>query len=259
MSERPQILLVPSWTEVQWTIKPLLEEWADVASFDPPGVGTEPPVEGRLPESVVARGAAEIERRDWTRCIVAGDDFGAVFATLIAAAQRPRVVGLALGHACLQYRLDGPRPTMHAEILEMSRRLLDLDFSAFIRQDVGVWDSRADYSSRSADELVEEMIKRVPREFAVRFMEELETGIGEAGGSLEPFLRQLDLPLLLAQHTDCVVFTPYGFEDFVKAFPDASTVGTDESPCLSADFAAALREFVDERAAIRRRPPDSPG
>lgn len=244
MSERPQILLVPSWTEVQWAIKPQLEEWADVASFDPPGVGTEPPGEGRIPEAIVARGAAEIERRGWTRCIVVGDDFGAVFATLIAAVQRPRVAGLALGHACLEYRLDGPRPTMHAEILEMGRRLLDIDFRAFIRQDVGVWDSRADYSARSADELVEEMIKRVPREFAVRLMEELEIGIGEAGGSLEPFLRELALPLLLAQHEDCVVFTPQGFDDFVEAFPDAPTVATHESPCLSEDFADALREFA---------------
>jgi hypothetical protein len=75
-------------------------------------------------------------------------------------------------------------------------------------------------------------------------MEELETGIDEAGASLEPFLRELDLPLLLAQHEDCVVFTPHGFEDFVEAFPEASTVATRASPCLSADFAAALREFA---------------
>lgn len=259
MSERPQILLVPSWTEVQWAIKPLLEEWADVASYDPPGVGSEPPTNERLPEAIVARGAEEIERRGWTHCIVAGDDFGAVFAALVAVAQRPRVAGLALGHACLQYRLDGPRPTMHAEIMDMSRRLLDVDFRSFIRQDVGVWDSRGDYSADSADELVKEMVDRVPREVALKLMDELESGIEEAGASLEPFLRELDLPLLLAQHTDCVVFTPHGFDDFVAAFPDASTVATPESPCLSAEFAAALREFVNERAAIRRRPLDSPG
>jgi pimeloyl-ACP methyl ester carboxylesterase len=245
MSARSQILLVPSWTEVQWAIKPRLEEWADVASYDPPGVGGEPPAEGRLPEAIVARGAAEIERRGWTSCIVAGDDFGSVFATLVAAAQRPRVAGLALGHACLQYRLTGPRPTMHEEIMNVGRRLLDVDFRAFIRQDVGVWDSRADYSADSADELVQEMVNRVPREIAVRLMEELETGIEDAGASLEPFLRELDLPLLLCQHKDCVVFTAHGFEDFVEAFPDAPTVATPESPCLSEDFADALREFAE--------------
>jgi pimeloyl-ACP methyl ester carboxylesterase len=259
MSERPQILLVPSWSEVQWAIKPLLEEWADVASYDPPGVGSEPPAEGRLPEAIVARGVEEIERRGWTECIVAGDDFGAVFATLIAAAERPRVAGLALGHACLQYRLDGPRPTMHAEIMDVGRRLLEVDFRAFIRQDVGIWDSRADYSAASADELVKEMVDRVPRKVAQRLMDELESGIEEAGGSLEPFLRELDLPLLLAKHEDCVVFTPHGFDDFVAAFPDAPTVATPESPCLSAEFAATLHEFAIGRAAVRRRPPESPG
>jgi pimeloyl-ACP methyl ester carboxylesterase len=258
MSERPQILLVPSWSEVQWAIKPRLEEWADVATYDPPGVGTEPPAEGRLPEAIVARGAAEIERRDWSHCIVAGDDFGSVFATLIAAAQRPRVVGLALGHACLAYRLSGPRPTMSLEVVEMGRRLLDIDFRSFIRQDVGIWDSRPDYSVESADELVDELVRRVPRAVALKLMDELETGIDEAGASLEPFLRELDLPLLLAEHDGCVVFTPHGFEDIVEAFPDAMTFATPESPCLSAEFATALRDFA-EGAAIRRRPSASPG
>src|SRR4029079_3107506 len=128
------------------------------------------------------------------------------------------------------------------------------DFRAFIRQDVGVWDSRGDYSAESADELVREMVDRVPREWALRLMDELESGIEEAGGSLEPFLRELGVPLLLAQHRDCVVFTPHGFEDFTAAFPDAPTVATPESPCLSAEFAMALREFAVKRAAIRRRP-----
>jgi pimeloyl-ACP methyl ester carboxylesterase len=245
VSERPQLLLVPSWSEVQWAIKPQLEEWADVASFDPPGVGAEASREGRLPELVVERGAAEIERRGWTRCIVVGDDFGSVFATLVAAAQRSNVVGLALGHACLQHRLDGPRPTMIPELVDMGRTLLDIDFRAFIRQDVGVWDSRADYSAESADDLVEELVKRVPREFALQLMDELEAGIADAGASLEPFLRELDLPLLLAEHEDCVMFTHYGYEDFVAAFPDAATLATPESPCLSANFAEALRTFSE--------------
>jgi len=230
---------------VQWAIKPQLEEWANVASYDPPGVGTEPPAEGPLPEAIVARGAAEIERRGWTECIVVGDDFAIVFAALIAAAERSRVAGLALGHACLEYRLEGERPTMNPEIVEMSRRLLDIDFRSFIRQDVGIWDSRPGYSVESADELVDALVSRVPREYALRLMDELEAGVNEAGASLEPFLRELDRPLLLAEHQDCVVFTPYGFDDIVAAFPDAATVATHESPCFSADFADALREFAD--------------
>jgi len=89
------------------------------------------------------------------------------------------------------------------------------------------------------------MVSRVPREFALRLMDELETGIEEAGASLEPFLRELDLPLLLGLHQDCVVFTPHGFEDFVATFPDAQTVATPESPCLSGTFAEALRHFAE--------------
>jgi pimeloyl-ACP methyl ester carboxylesterase len=244
VSERPQILLVPSWSEVQWAIKPRLEEWADVASYDPPGVGAEPPVEGSLPEAIVARGAAEIERRDWTNCTVVGDDFGSVFAALIAAWHRPRVTRLALGHACLSHRLGGERPTMHSEISEMSRQLLAIDFRSFIRQDVGIWDSRPGYSVDSADELVDALVDRVPPEFGLTLIDELEAGISEGGGSLEPIVRELGLPLLLAQHRDCVMFTPHGFEDFVAAFPDATTLATDASPCMSADFADALREFA---------------
>ena len=134
---------------------------------------------------------------------------------------------------------------MSAEVVEMTRRLLDVDFRAFIRQDVGIWDSRADYSADSAGDLVKEMVRRVPREFALRLMDELETGIEEAGASLKPFLRELDLPLLLAQHEGCIMFTPQGFEDFVAAFPDAATIATPESPCLSTDFADALRKFAE--------------
>ena len=36
---RPRLLLVPSFTELEWGIRPELEEWAEVVSFDCPGVG----------------------------------------------------------------------------------------------------------------------------------------------------------------------------------------------------------------------------
>jgi len=242
---RPQLLLVPSWTEVQWTIKPELDEWAEVASYDPPGVGVEPPAEGPLLEAIIARGVAEIDRREWTRCIVVGDDIGSLFATAIAAAQRPRVVGLALGHACLEYRLEGERPTMNAEVAEMSRRLVEIDFRAFIHQDIAIWDSRPGYSVESAEELADAMTSRVPRDFAVNLLDDLDARIAEVGGSLEPFLREVALPLLLARHEGCILFTPHGFDDAEAAFPDAATVSTHTSPCLSPDFAAALRQFAE--------------
>jgi hypothetical protein len=39
---RPRLLLVPSFTELEGGILPLLEEWAEVATFDMPGVGEQP-------------------------------------------------------------------------------------------------------------------------------------------------------------------------------------------------------------------------
>lgn len=155
--------------------------------------------------------------------------------------------------------MSGDRPTVSPEVAEVSRRLVEIDFRAFIRQDVGIWDPRPGYSVESADELVEEMSRRVPSQFALQLLDELEAATSESGASLEPFLRELGVPLLFARHDDCAVFTRFGFEDAVAAFPDAATVTTPESPGLSPAFAQALREFANERAAIRRRPPAPPG
>jgi hypothetical protein len=59
---RPRILLVPDLTQLEWRNRPLLEEWADVASFDAPGVGDEPPPEEFSVNAVVERGLAELDR-----------------------------------------------------------------------------------------------------------------------------------------------------------------------------------------------------
>lgn len=244
MTERPRILLVPSWSEAQWAIKPELERWAQVASYDPPGVGAEPRADGPLFEAIVARGLAEIERLGWERCVVAGDDLGAVAATAIAAAEPERVAGLALGHPCLEHRLEGERPTMNREVADISRQLVELDFRAFIRQDVGIWDPRPGHRLESADELVEELTRRVPTDLAARLLDELDAVASEGGASLEPVLRELDVPLLFAEHAGCVLFTPHGFADAVAAFPEAATVSTHASPGLSPEFAAALRELA---------------
>ena len=55
--DRSRLLLVPSFTELEWEpIRPQLEEWAEVASFDLPGVGNEPGAERLDREIVVNRG-----------------------------------------------------------------------------------------------------------------------------------------------------------------------------------------------------------
>jgi hypothetical protein len=62
---RPRILLCPQFTEVEWRIAPQLAEWAEVATFDAPGVGDEPgPADGELDRRhVVERGLQEVKRR----------------------------------------------------------------------------------------------------------------------------------------------------------------------------------------------------
>ena len=96
---RPRLLLVPSLTELEWTIKPLLEEWAEVASYDAPGVGSEPSAEGLRLEATAGRGLEELDHRGWDRCVVVGDEFGSLVAVLLARAREDAVIGLALGHA----------------------------------------------------------------------------------------------------------------------------------------------------------------
>jgi hypothetical protein len=61
---------------------------------------------------------------------------------------------------------------------------------------------------------------------------------------LEPLLRKLGAPLLLAQHKECGLWLPEGFEDAVTAFPEARTLIVDENPGSSPEFAEALREFA---------------
>lgn len=88
---RPRILLVAEFTELQWAIKPMLEEWAEVASFDPPGVGDEPVPEGGVlsNELIARRGTKEIERRGWERFFLVADGWGNASAMRIAGAMPP--------------------------------------------------------------------------------------------------------------------------------------------------------------------------
>jgi pimeloyl-ACP methyl ester carboxylesterase len=256
---RPRVLLVPDATELEWAIKPLLEEWAEVASFDAPGVGEEPPAGGPerraiverglddadrsdwkrcvLPddEAIVERGIAEIERRGWDRCVVVGDEFGAFAAAGLAAARPACVEGLALGHACLSLEREGERAPVNAEVFAGFVQLARFDYRTFARTLSQVTQGAYD------EELADRYIERVPQELttasfeiADRYMDTLR---------LEPALRRLDVPLLLAQHRGCLLFTREGYEDAVAAFPDAARASFEDKPSASPEFAARLRQF----------------
>lgn len=269
---RPRILLVPDLTELEWRIKPLLDEWADVATFDAPGVGDESALERGGPtadearpeagsagwekcivpgdEGIVERGLAEIDRRGWDRCIVVGDEFGAFKAAGLAAARPERVEALVLGHACLTLDRTGDRPATNAEVFAGFARLARADYRTFARTLTQVTQGGYD------DELVDAYIARVPPSLSLNSTERLETLMDSV--RLDDALRRLDVPLLLAEHRGCLLFTHEGYEDALAAFPDAERAGFDQKPSVSPEFAETLRAFaarVAEPAGERAQRP----
>jgi pimeloyl-ACP methyl ester carboxylesterase len=224
---RPHLLLVPALTELEWRIKPLLEEWAEVASFDPPGVGSEPPSDAPTTQAIVQRGLAELDRRGWERCVVVADEFGTAPAARLASERPDAVAGLALGHACLSYDENA----VSAGIMDSLGELAKRDYRSYARHITQATGGAYD------DELVEQFIARVPREIAGR--EYRQEPVGE-------WLRAADVPLLLARHEGCLIFTAEGFDEAVAAFPDAPTLSTSEKPSASVAFADALRSFCAE-------------
>jgi hypothetical protein len=249
---RPCLLLVPAFTELQWTIKPLLEEWAEVASWDPPGVGSEPlprglGLEPSMPEAqrpaalqrwrraAAERGLEELDRLGWERFFVVVDGEG-IPTGLRVAKERPEAVqGIAIGHAALSRSTEGERPAINKEVWSGMGALLKTDHQAFIRYGI------AQVTAGSvSEEVAARMIERFPdRGLAV--------GIWEVMGSEpEPIgddLISLGLPLLLGEHVGCLGSTEEGYQDMVARFPEASTVSCPEACSVSPAFAEALREF----------------
>jgi pimeloyl-ACP methyl ester carboxylesterase len=238
---RPQLLLVPEFTEVAWTIRPRLEAWANVAAYDPPGVGDEPlppdPELGLTHELIAQRGLDELDSHGWERVVVAADGWGIATAARIAHARPQAMAGMALGHARLTYRRHGDRPTTSAGVWEAMTQLLRQDHDAFIRHGI------AQATGGSISEAVaERMLKRFPRELLVDGWERI-TDEDDRFGEL---LQEVDCPLLLAKHEGCLMSTEEGFADAVAAFPQARTISVPEAPEASPEFAEALRDFCQE-------------
>jgi pimeloyl-ACP methyl ester carboxylesterase len=238
---RPRLLLVPGFTELDWVIKPQLEEWAEVASYDPPGVGDEPLPDGDpeafTPQLFVQRGEAELERMGWDRCFIVADGWGIPTGVRIAARRPDGVDGVALGHARLSHKTEGDRAPVNAELVAALTQLIKQDYGAFMRYGI----AQATQGSIS-EERAQEMLDRFPKELMELGWERI-TGDHEP---IEPLLREVAGPLLLAKHEGCIVSTEEGFEDAVAAFPEARTVATPQSPTTDPAFADALRAFCFE-------------
>src|SRR5262249_45315795 len=112
----PRLLLMPGYSELEWVIRPELEEWAEVATFDAPGVGAEAPPDAYDTAAVAERAAVEVDRLGWETCVVAGDEYSIAAAAKFASERRDVVQGLALGHACLGFSPEADPPAVNAEV-----------------------------------------------------------------------------------------------------------------------------------------------
>jgi hypothetical protein len=231
---RPRLLLVPLLTELEWVIAPQLEEWAEVATFDVPGVGTEPPVEPLDRQAVIERALLEIDRRAWDSYIVVCDGSALPTGVRVAHARADSVEAMALGHARLINRLEGERPTVNREVMEAFGQLAESNYADFVRYGL----TQVTHGS-IGDELAARILERVPIDLG-RAVWEMNLRDAEP---FEHLVRQLDVPLLLAKHEGCLGETEEGFKDAVAAFPEARAVSVPEAPSVSSEFADALREF----------------
>lgn len=242
MVPRPHLLLCPQFTEVEWAIAGVLAEWADVATFDAPGVGDEELPDddyaGLDRELVVRRALQEVERRGWDSYFVVGDAWGTATAARVAAARPSPVLGLALGHATLDYGKEGARPAVNGEVVAAMTQLLRSDYDSFVRYGITQF-TQGGFDEETAGQMVD----RFPPMETASGVWEMLVGRPEPIGEL---LRRLDVPLLLVKHDGCLVFTAEGFEDAVAALPEARRTSTNRSPSASNEFAAALRDFCEQ-------------
>jgi hypothetical protein len=241
--DRPRLLLVPEFTELEWdTIRPRLDEWAEIASYDPPGVGEEPREEKLDRRSVAARGLAELDRRGWERYFIATDGWGIPSALQIAVEQPGRVLGVVLGHAKLSFRRTGERAPLSDAVIGALTELLRTDHEAFVRHGI------AQITGGSVSEgLAERMIERFPQDLMVTGWEAITRDDTDIGA----LLSQLDCPLLFANHVGCLGSTQEGFDDASAAFPHAKTVRVKDAPLSSFEFAEAMHGFCEAVTADR--------
>jgi pimeloyl-ACP methyl ester carboxylesterase len=239
---RPRLLLCPQFTEVEWAIVPELSEWADVASFDAPGVGDEP-----LPGDdltlldrglVVQRALQEAELLGWSSYFVVGDAWGTATAVRVATERPERVLGIALGHASLDYETEGERPAVNGELSAAMTQLLRTDYDSFVRYGITQF-TQGGFD----DDIAGRMVARFPPEGVAAQIWEMHVGRREPIGEL---LRALDKPLLLAKHDGCLAFTAEGYERAVAAFPTAHRASVKKTSPASDEFAAALRDFCED-------------
>jgi pimeloyl-ACP methyl ester carboxylesterase len=230
------LLLVPQVCALDWQIAPLLAEWAEVATYDAPGVGDEPGPDQIEREAIARRGLQELDRRGWESCVLVADEFGVPTALRLARLRPEAVEAVTLGHACLSHDMVGERPAVNGGVVELMVQVAQTDHRTWARHLTQVTQGAYD------DDLVERYVERVPPRIAAqigRLMQVSEDSMRETLGELAA----RGVPMLFAKHEGCIMFTPEGYADALAAFPDAETFTTPEKPSASPAFAEALRKF----------------
>ena len=216
-----------------------------MVSYDPPGVGAEPPVEpplelGEWRRRAAERGLEEVDRRGWESFFVASDSAATPTGLQIVKARPQAVRGIAIGHAALARSMDGERPALSREVWSGMGMLLRTDRESFIRHG---------FSQVTAGSVSEDQAGRIIERFpSNRVAVAIWDALAEDPESIEDDLAALGLPLLLGQHAGCLSSTEEGFLDIVARFPEAATVSCPEACAASPTFAAALREFCTAAA-----------
>lgn len=248
-----RLLLVPSFTELEWGIRPLLEEWADVGSFDTPGVGVEPVPPGLVPgetrpaellarwrEAAAERGTRELERRGWKDVVVVADGHGAPTAVRLAQRRRDSILGLAVGHASLSHGSEGERAPMRRGIWEAMTQLARQGRDTFVRYGIAQM-TRGAVTEQTAGQMLE-------RFHDVELVSTIVDALGKEPEPIGDDLAALSIPLLVAKHEGCLGWSDEGFEDIVATFPHADTVVCPEACTASPAFAHALQAFCERVA-----------
>src|SRR5919204_5394843 len=120
----PRLLLVPGLSELEWQqIAPQLEGWAEVLSFDPPGIGRTPGKFGR--EATVAHALELLDRHSWDTFVLAADGWQTGYAVGILEARPGAIRAVALGHAALSNRMTGDRAPMNGAVYSAFRTLME--------------------------------------------------------------------------------------------------------------------------------------
>jgi hypothetical protein len=168
---------------------------------------------------------------------VVGGAWGTATAARFAAARPEPVLGIALGHACLSYEREGRRPAVNNEVTAAMTQLLRTDYDSFVRYGM------TQFTQGAFDEQTSEKIvaRFPPMDVASRIW---ETNI-DRPERIGELLGQLEVPILLAKHEGCLVFTAEGYEDAVRALPEAHRTSVGQAPSASDEFAAALQDFSE--------------